>query len=162
MGEGGPTHQPIEVAALFRAMPNLLYIRPGDSEETAGAWIAAIEARHTPSVISTSRHKLPQLVPKTSRSGVAKGAYVLEDSEKVDVTIIGVGAELCLAIEVASELRDVFNLKVRTVSFPCYRLFERQPLQYRHDVLQNSSCCYRGLCRIGVGEICRCSNLYAH
>ena len=136
MGEGGPTHQPIEVAALFRAMPNLLYIRPGDSEETAGAWIAAIEARHTPSVISTSRHKLPQLVPKTSRSGVAKGAYVLEDSEKADVTIIGVGAELCLAIEVASELRDVFNLKVRTVSFPCYRLFERQPLQYRHDVLQ--------------------------
>ena len=75
-------------------------------------------------------------MPKTSRSGVAKGAYVLEDTAKANVTIIGVGAELCLTMEVATELRDVFNLKVRTVSFPCYRLFERQPVQYKYDVLQ--------------------------
>src|ERR1700761_1866270 len=73
MGEDGPTHQPIELAALYRAMPNLLYIRPGDSEEVAGAWTVAIKAKHTPSIISTSRHALPQ-TGLTRRSEVSRGA----------------------------------------------------------------------------------------
>jgi dihydroxyacetone synthase len=136
MGEGGPTHQPIEVAALFRAMPNFFFIRPADSEETAGAWTAAIQAKNNPSVISTSRHRLSQLTPWTRRTGVMKGAYVLEDEENADVTIIGVGAELRLAIDVATKLRKAFERKVRVVSFPCHRLFEKQSLEYRRDVLQ--------------------------
>jgi dihydroxyacetone synthase len=138
MGEGGPTHQPLEVAALLRAMPNFLYIRPGDSEETAGAWIAAIEAENTPTLISTSRHKLPQLIPKTSRDGVLKGAYVLEEDSDADLTIIGVGAELSLAVDVAVRLREL-GRRIRIVSFPCHRLFESQPLQYKRDVLRQGS-----------------------
>jgi dihydroxyacetone synthase len=128
MGEDGPTHQPIELAALYPAMPNMLYIRPADSEETAGAWIAAIEAKKTPTIISTSRHALPQLTPKTKRSSVAKGAYVIEAVEdgKADLSILGVGAELCLAIDVAARLRSEHKLKVRVVSFPCQRLFEKK------------------------------------
>lgn len=136
MGEGGPTHQPIEVAALFRAMPNFLYIRPGDSEETAGAWIAAIQAKSTPSLISTSRHKLPQLVPKTNRYGVLNGAYVIEEDLDANVTVIGVGAELSLAVETAERLRSVFSRKVRVISFPCHRLFEMQSIEYQRNVLR--------------------------
>ncbi|PKX89360.1 uncharacterized protein P174DRAFT_455023 [Aspergillus novofumigatus IBT 16806] len=98
MGEDGPTHQPVELASLYRAMPNLLYIRLGDSEETAGAWITAIEARTTSTIISTSRHALPQL-NQTRREGVARGAYVLEVAEGADVTLIGVGAELTFALD---------------------------------------------------------------
>ncbi|KAL5431842.1 hypothetical protein PMIN07_005835 [Paraphaeosphaeria minitans] len=134
MGEDGPTHQPIELANLYRAMPNLLYIRPGDSEETAGAWITAIEAKQTPTIISTSRHTLPQL-PQTRRDGVAKGAYVLEEAEDADVTLIGVGAELCLAVDVAKELRSK-GIKTRLISFPCWRLFESQLLEYKRDTLR--------------------------
>lgn len=134
MGEDGPTHQPIELANLYRSMPNMLYIRPGDSEEAAGAWITAIEAKHTPTIISTSRQALPQL-PSTRRDGVAKGAYVLEEVEDADVTLIGVGAELSFAIDVAKELRTK-NVKARVVSFPCWRLFENQPLEYRRDTLR--------------------------
>lgn len=140
MGEDGPTHQPIELAALFRTMPNFLYIRPGDSEETAGAWIEAIKARHMSSLISTSRHALPQLTGLTNRTEVAKGAYVLEEVEgRADLTLIGVGAELNLAVGVARELRSKHHLNVRTVSFPCQRLFEQQPLEYRRQVLQRQS-----------------------
>ncbi|KAL1629797.1 hypothetical protein SLS56_005193 [Neofusicoccum ribis] len=134
MGEDGPTHQPIELPALYRAMPNLLYIRPGDSEETAGAWIAAIEAKHTSTIISTSRHTLPQL-PQTRRDGVAKGAYVLEEVEGADVTLVGVGAELSFALDVAAAL-GAAGVKARVVSFPCQRLFERQDLQYRRATLK--------------------------
>ncbi|KAF9890549.1 hypothetical protein FE257_005680 [Aspergillus nanangensis] len=134
MGEDGPTHQPIELAALYRAMPNLLYIRPGDSEETAGAWIAALEAKKTSSIISTSRHALPQL-KQTRRDGVARGAYVLEEAADAAVTIIGVGAELSFALEVAGQLKER-GIVARVVSFPCQRLFEQQSVEYKRSVLQ--------------------------
>ncbi|KAJ0423563.1 Transketolase, thiamine diphosphate binding domain-containing protein [Aspergillus carlsbadensis] len=135
MGEDGPTHQPIELAALYRAMPNLLYIRPGDSEETAGAWIAAINAKKSSTIISTSRHALPQL-KQTRRDGVLKGAYVLEDSPNASLTLLGVGAELSFALEVAATLREKNNITARVVSFPCQRLFEQQSVEYRRSVLQ--------------------------
>jgi dihydroxyacetone synthase len=134
MGEDGPTHQPIELASLYRAMPNILYMRPGDSEETAGAWITAIEAKTTPSIISTSRHTLPQL-KGTSRDKVAKGAYVLHEVEDADVTLIGVGAELTFAVDVAAQL-TAKGVKARVVSFPCWRLFEAQSRQYKRDTLR--------------------------
>ncbi|TKX25544.1 dihydroxyacetone synthase-1 [Elsinoe australis] len=135
MGEDGPTHQPIELAALFRAMPELVYIRPGDSEEVAGAWSAAIKCREGPSMISTSRHALVQQ-KTTRRDGVSKGAYVLEEVEgRADVTMIGVGAELSFAVDVAGKLREK-GLKVRVVSFPSHRLFEKQSVEYKRGVLR--------------------------
>lgn len=136
MGEDGPTHQPIELATLFRTMPNVLHIRPGDSEETAGAWTVAIKAKKTPSVISTSRHALPQLAPMTKRSGVAKGAYVVRENAEATLTIIGVGAELSLALQVAEQLEKSGQAKIRVISFPCQRLFDGQDLKYKRSVLQ--------------------------
>ncbi|KAK7955815.1 transketolase [Apiospora aurea] len=136
MGEDGPTHQPIELAALYRAMPNLLYIRPGDSEETAGAWAAALAARDTPTVVSTSRHALPQRALHTRRDGVRRGAYVLEENEAAALTLIGVGAELAHAVGVARKLREEHGVEARVVSFPCQRLFEAQPLGYRRATLR--------------------------
>ncbi|KAK5064973.1 hypothetical protein LTR84_000808 [Exophiala bonariae] len=136
MGEDGPTHQPIELAALYRAMPNLLYIRPADSEETAGAWIAAIEAKHSSSIISTSRHKVAQFPGITSRVGVLKGAYVAKEDGGAQLTVIGVGAEFEIAAAVADEMQTKHGVKTRLVSFPCQRLFEKQDVDYRRSVLQ--------------------------
>ena len=135
MGEDGPTHQPLELAALYRAMPNLLYMRPADSEETAGAWIAAINAKRSPSIISTSRHALPQYAGMTKRSEVAKGAYVVREQTEPALTIIGVGAEFSIAVEVADQLTAA-GIPVRLVSFPCQRLFEKQSRAYRRSVLR--------------------------
>lgn len=135
-GEDGPTHQPIELAALYRAMPNLLYIRPGDSEEVAGAWEVAIKARETPSIISLSRHALPQLKGLTNRALVNKGAYVLIEDTNADITLIGVGAELNLAIQLRTHLQKTYNLKARVISFPSWRLFESQSREYKRSVLR--------------------------
>lgn len=135
MGEDGPTHQPIELAALFRAMPNLLYLRPGDVEETAGAWEVAIQAKETPSIISTSRHALP-LQKATRRDMVAKGAYVLHENEGASVTLIGVGAELCHAVDVAARLKEAHGVEARVVSMPCQRLFSMQDRGYQRHVLR--------------------------
>jgi len=135
MGEDGPTHQPVELATLYRAMPNIFYIRPADGEETAGAWTAAIQAEGTPTIISTSRHAVPQLA-ETSRDGVLRGAYVLRECEDAVLTLIGVGAELSHVVAVAERLRSQHDVRTRVVSFPSWRLFEAQPVAYRRDVLR--------------------------
>lgn len=134
-GEDGPTHQPIELASLYRAMPNLLYIRPGDSEETAGAWIVAINAKKTASIIFTSRHALPQL-PQTRRDSVAHGAYALSEEGSASLTLVGVGAELSFAVDVAERLKTDKGIVARVVSFPCQRLFEQQSLEYKRNTLR--------------------------
>lgn len=138
-GENGPTHQPIELAQLYRAMPNMLYIRPCDTEETAGAFIAALTATNTPTILSPSRQKQPQYVGHSSREGVQKGACVIIEEPDADVTLLGVGAEMCFAVRTRTVLRDKFGLCARVISFPCQRLFEAQPLEFKRQVLQ-----YRG------------------
>ncbi|KAH6684038.1 transketolase [Halenospora varia] len=135
-GEDGPTHQPIELAALYRAMPNILYIRPCDSEETAGAFISALAAKNTPSIISLSRQNLEQFPSHSSRAGVQKGAYVLIEEENADVTLIGVGSEMAFAVRTRQLLAEKFNIKARIVSFPCQRLFEAQSREYKKSVLR--------------------------
>ncbi|KAM3419986.1 hypothetical protein BST61_g3298 [Cercospora zeina] len=133
-GEDGPTHQPIELAALYRAMPNFYYIRPCDAEEAAGATIVAINAKNTPSMISVSRQKVPQYPQHSRRDGVAKGAYVFIEEENADVTLIGVGAEMRFAVEAREELSKS-GIKARVVSFPCQRVFEAQSKEYKRSVL---------------------------
>jgi dihydroxyacetone synthase len=136
-GEDGPTHQPVELAALYRAMPNMLYVRPGDSEEVAGAWKAAIEHGSGPSMISVSRHALPQLSGLTSRDGVSRGAYVLREEKEADITLISVGAELSFATDTADRLVE-HVVKARVVSFPSHTLFRAQPLAYQREVLRRN------------------------
>ncbi|KAF2705572.1 hypothetical protein K504DRAFT_387794 [Pleomassaria siparia CBS 279.74] len=137
-GEDGPTHQPVELAALYRSMPNMLYIRPGDSEEVAGAWKVAIEYDDGPCMISVSRHALPQLQGLTKRDSVAKGAYVLKEEKDAHVTVMAVGAELSFAVNVAKELDEKHGIKARVVSFPSHKLFREQPLSYQREVLQRN------------------------
>lgn len=79
LGEDGPTHQPIEHLASFRAMPNMLMIRPCGGNETAGAYKVAVSNRKRPSTIALSRQGMPNL-PGCSIEGVEKGAYVVQVS----------------------------------------------------------------------------------
>ena len=139
-GEDGPTHQPVELAALMRAMPNLHYIRVADSEEVAGAWLAAIDYRHGPTMISVSRHALPQ-TGVTSREGVSKGAYVVKEVEVAEteaaVTLIGVGAELSFALNVSRYLAEQpHRINARVVSFPSPALFKAQDTSYQRSILK--------------------------
>jgi dihydroxyacetone synthase len=133
-GEDGPTHQPIELAALYRAMPNLLYIRPCDSEETVGAFQVAVKADRSSTIISTSRQNLPQY-SESKRDAVKYGAYVFRENPDASVTILGVGAEMCFAVETADELSKA-GISTRIVSFPSHRLFEQQSREYRRATLR--------------------------
>jgi dihydroxyacetone synthase len=142
VGENGPTHQPVAVAALFRAMPNFLFIRPCDAEETAGAYTAALQAKDTPTTLALSRQSLTQYPQYSSREGVLKGAYVFTEAEgstgpdDFDVTLIGVGSEMVYAVQTRDLLAKEYGLKARIVSFPCPRLFEQQSREYKQSVLR--------------------------
>jgi dihydroxyacetone synthase len=135
-GEDGPTHQPIALAALYRAMPNLLYVRPCDTEETAGAFVAAINATSCPTIISLSRQNLTQFPQYSCREGVQKGAYVFIEQEDANVTLIGVGSEMGFTVQTRDLLAQEHNIKARVVSFPCQRLFERQSKEYKESVMK--------------------------
>ena len=136
LGEDGPTHQPVEVLASFRAMPNMYVFRPADAVETAEAWQAAIEMETTPSILSLSRQNLPLLrTTHTDTNMTAKCAYVLRDTDGTrDVTLIATGSEVEIAMAAADKLAEA-NIRAAVVSAPCFEAFAAQPDAYREAVL---------------------------
>jgi transketolase len=136
VGEDGPTHQPIEQLAALRAIPGMNVLRPGDANETAEAWRVAMEQSNEPSCLILSRQALPTIDRSryASAEGVAKGAYVLADSDKPDVILIATGSEISLAIAAHEELASS-GVQSRVVSMPSWALFEKQPAKYRESVL---------------------------
>jgi len=134
LGEDGPTHQPIETLANLRAIPNLLVIRPGDGNETSGAYQVAVANRKRPTVLALSRQAMANQAG-SSAAAVAKGGYILEDSNGTpDLILIASGTELELATKAAAVLRAE-GRNVRVVSMPCVELFEEQDEAYRESVL---------------------------
>jgi transketolase len=134
LGEDGPTHQPVETIASLRAIPNLTVIRPADGNETSGAYKVAVENRKAPTLMAFSRQGLPNL-DGSSIDAVAKGAYILSDSEGTpDLILIGTGSEVKLCVEAAEQLR-ANGTKVRVVSMPSWELFDAQDAAYQESVL---------------------------
>ncbi|MEL6456369.1 MAG: transketolase, partial [Cyanobacteria bacterium J06623_5] len=134
LGEDGPTHQPVETVASLRAIPNLYVIRPADGNETSGAYKIAVEKRNAPTLLCFSRQNLPNL-GGSSIDAVAKGAYVMSDSEGTpDLIMIGTGSEVSLCEQAAEKLRGE-GKKVRVVSMPCWKLYEEQSDEYKESVL---------------------------
>ncbi len=141
VGEDGPTHQPVEQLAAFRAMPNMLVVRPGDANEVTEAYKAVLQHTHGPSTLVFSRQAMPTLdrTKYASAAGVAKGAYVLADAEggKPEVILMASGSELQLAVAAYEKLRAE-GIKARVVSMPCWELFEMQDAAYKESVLPSS------------------------
>jgi transketolase len=113
LGEDGPTHQPIEMLAALRAIPNLVVIRPADATETVEAWRAAVERKGGPVALSLTRQKVPTLD---------------------QALILASGSEVALALEAQLELESK-GVAARVVSMPCMEFFAEQPQSYRNEVL---------------------------
>ncbi len=138
VGEDGPTHQPVEQLMSLRIIPNMTVIRPADANETAEAWRAALLNEYGPTAIITSRQNLP--VFDRSDTGPAHelhfGAYTFMQSGKgtPDAVIIATGSELAIAISAAESLADD-GVNIRVVSMPSWELFDKQPQDYKDEVL---------------------------
>ena len=146
LGEDGPTHQPVEQLSALRAIPGLDVVRPADANETAVAWRTILENHEHPAGLALTRQDLPT-VPRedlhpeydgekfASAEGVARGGYVLADTEGTpDVVLIGTGSEVQLALEAREQLAAK-GVAARVVSMPCREWFDSQDEEYRESVI---------------------------
>jgi transketolase len=152
VGEDGPTHEPVETVSSVRLIPNIDVIRPADPEETAGAFVAAMQRTDGPTFLALTRQTVPMLNEidvNLRRKGVLRGGYIAKkESGKLDLIILSCGSELQHALAAAKELGD----SVRVVSMPCFERFNREPQAYREEVLPNE-CRKRVAIEAGVTEI---------
>ena len=120
----------------MRATPNMETWRPGDAVESAVAWKSAIERRDGPTCLVFSRQGLPHQERDDQQvADIARGAYVLRDTDGTpDAILIATGSEVQLAVAAAEELASS-GKKVRVVSMPCTKLFEKQDAEYKEAVL---------------------------
>lgn len=138
VGEDGPTHQPIETVSALRLIPGLDVIRPADPEETAGAFAAALERIEGPTLLALTRQNVPMLngIPvEVRRNGVLKGGYIaIKETAELTHILLGAGSELQHAVAAAK----VIGAGARVVSMPSFERFNRQPEEYRNEVLPPS------------------------
>jgi transketolase len=138
LGEDGPTHQPVEMLALLRAIPHLTVLRPADANETAEAWRVAIGHRHGPVALALSRQNLAVFDRSKlgAASGVARGAYILSEAKggKPEVLLMASGSEVEIVLA-AQEKLAARKVAARVVSVPSLELFAREPESYRDEVL---------------------------
>ena len=141
VGEDGPTHEPIEQLAGFRATPNTNVFRPADGNEVAAAWKTALEDTTRPSLLVLSRQNLPVLEHSLELAfdGVDKGAYVVspQEGEVPEGILIATGSEVNLAVEAQKVLRETGH-DVSVVSMPAMNRFEEQSKEYQEAVLPSS------------------------
>ena len=136
LGEDGPTHQAVEQAATLRLIPNMSVWRPCDSVETAVAWKSALGNRHRPTALLLSRQSLPCMGrTKEQLDAIECGAYILVEPEaELGLIIIATGSEVAVAVAAARQL-NADGGGVRVVSMPSTDVFDRQPEEYRAQVL---------------------------
>ncbi|HEV3272211.1 MAG TPA: transketolase [Candidatus Methylacidiphilales bacterium] len=139
VGEDGPTHEPVEHLATIRAIPGVIDLRPGDANEAAYAWIAALEHKHQPSAIMLTRQNIPVFdrTQTAPASETLKGGYTLWESKPgvtPEIILIGTGSETFLALDAARKL-GAEGKAARAVSLPSWALFESQSREYRDGVL---------------------------
>jgi transketolase len=140
LGEDGPTHQPVEQLPSLRAIPGLIVLRPADANEVTEAWRVIAKQKSHPVALVLTRQAVPTLdrTKYAPASGLAKGAYVLADSEGTpEVILIGTGSEVPLCLE-ASEKLKAEGVKARVVSMPSWELFEQQDESYQESVLPDA------------------------
>ncbi len=140
VGEDGPTHQPVEHLASFRAMPNIDVFRPADFVEVKECYEIALKNTNKPSMIVLSRQNVPQIRLESDQNQSEKGGYIISEACKpksIDFTIFSTGSEVNLAMEV-QQILELQEFSVRICSVPCFSILLRQGKNYLHELKGNA------------------------
>lgn len=146
IGKNGPTHQPVEILAALRAMPNMLVMRPADASEAVECWEVAMQHKGGPVSMVFARQSLPPVRKRYEASNLcARGGYVLEEAQcgPRQVTLLATGSEVAIACA-ARDMLESRGIATAVVSLPCWELFDQQDNDYRTSVLG------KGTARVGV------------
>lgn len=149
VGEDGPTHQPVEQEAQVRLLEkiknhsgknSILVLRPADGAEVTVAWKMAMENMSSPTGLIFSRQNVNDLPDHTYQDALAsaKGAYILNEDENPEVTLVASGSEVATLVEGAALLRAE-GIRLRIVSMPSEGLFRTQSKEYQASIIQPGS-----------------------
>jgi transketolase len=144
IGTNGPTHQPVEILASLRAMPNMLVLRPADAVEAVECWDIALKHKTGPVSLIFARQVLPHVRAdarlrggeKRIENASARGGYVVSDTRlgKRQVTLLSTGSEVAIALAAQKQL-EAQGVATAVVSLPCFELFDAQDVAYRQATL---------------------------
>lgn len=149
VGEDGPTHQPVEQEAQVRLLEkiknhsgknSMLVLRPADGAEVTVAWKMAMENMSSPTGLIFSRQNVNDLPNHTYQDALAseRGAYILNEDENPEVTLVASGSEVATLVEGAALLRAE-GIRLRIVSMPSEGLFRTQSKEYQASIIQPGS-----------------------
>lgn len=149
VGEDGPTHQPVEQEAQVRLLEkiknhsgknSMLVLRPADGAEVSVAWKMAMENMASPTGLIFSRQNVNDLPNHTYQDALAseKGAYILNEDENPEVTLVASGSEVATLVEGAALLRAE-GVRLRIVSMPSEGLFRAQSKEYQASIIKPGS-----------------------
>lgn len=142
LGEDGKTHQPIEQLSGLDAIPNLTLIRPACDMEVAESYEIALEMG-APVALALSRQKVIFCAKEYREENKTKfGAYEIYktlDSDNNDdrITLIASGTEVSHCL-MAIDTLEKSGFKVRVVSAPSLKLFDKQSDDYKNDIINSS------------------------
>ena len=150
VGEDGPTHQPVEQEAQVRLLEkiknhsgknSMLVLRPADGAEVSVAWKMAMENMASPTGLIFSRQNVNDLPNHTYQDALAseKGAYILNEDENPEVTLVASGSEVATLVEGAALLRAE-GVRLRIVSMPSEGLFRAQSKEYQASIIKPGMC----------------------
>ncbi|MFO7968747.1 MAG: transketolase [Candidatus Izemoplasmatales bacterium] len=137
VGEDGPTHEPVEQLAMFRAMPNVNVLRPGNAYEVEHSLRFALEAKRTPTIIALTRQAITTK-NEVDYDNFKMGAYIVKDYENYEAIFIATGSELELALNIQEELAKKHNIYIRVVSMPSQELFLAQPKEIQERIIPHN------------------------
>ncbi len=150
VGEDGPTHEPVEQLAMFRAIPNLNTFRPANANETRYALRYALETKDRPTAMMLTRQNTV-VTHKVDYQQFKTGAYIARDNEHFEAILIATGSEVELALAVQEQLKNVHNIMVRVVSMPSIEVFLAQPKEIQERILP-SDCQKRLAIEMGASQ----------
>ena len=124
----------------------MLVLRPADSEECTQSWRLAMENVSTPTALILSRQNIKSLPEGNPYADVAKGAYIVAGSDRLDdfglgmneVVLLASGSEVSTLIAGAELLREK-GVKCRIVSVPSEGLFRSQSFEYQEEVIPSGA-----------------------
>ncbi|MBE6151773.1 MAG: transketolase [Firmicutes bacterium] len=134
VGQDGPTHQPIEQLTMLRTIPNFDVYRPCDAKELVGSWNTILN-KNNPNALILTRGNVP-LLQNSKMHEVEKGAYIIRKEQgRLYSIIIATGSEVNIAVKIADEIYEQYNIDIRVISMPNMDLFLKQSQEYKDSLL---------------------------
>ena len=121
--KNGATHISVEDVAIFRSMPNMIVIDPGDCVELASA-MEAIAAYEGPVYLRMAHGPMATILPRDYRFVIGKSVVMEEGG---DVSLITSGITTLEGLKACEVLRER-GIKVRHIHMPTLKPIDREAI----------------------------------